>query len=123
VPDEDYTIKEKIIFENDYLGYIKTLFPKIRTTCYFVSDIEVKYTNPIVSLHCLCNGESKKYKVKKRDFNQNPFKINDIINGELVEDARWKMDKKYETDKNPKGWYQDYTDKEILLKNWTKVKE
>jgi hypothetical protein len=33
------------------------------------------------------------------------------------------MDKKYITEKNPKGWYQDYSDKEILLKRWAIVKE
>jgi DNA polymerase III alpha subunit len=53
VAEENYTLKERIIFENDYLGYIKTILPNIRTTCYFISDIETKYTHPIVTLHCL----------------------------------------------------------------------
>jgi hypothetical protein len=71
----------------------------------------------------LCDGDSKKYKVKKGIYDQNPFKVNDIINVEFKEDAKWKMDAKYISDSNAKGWYQDYDDKEILLKNWTIVKE
>jgi len=89
----------------------------------FVTDIETKYSNPVVSLHCLCNGDSNRYKVKKTLYNKNPFKVNDIINVEFKEDAKWKMDGEHMSEENPKGWWQDYNDKEILLKGWTIIRE
>lgn len=116
---ETYNILEKLSFENDYLGYLKTFFPKYSEKYCLIMNFEKKYNNYIVELCRIKNGEVFKRKVKGYNFEKNRFEVNDVIGIlEEVEDGRWKTSEEYITEKNKKGFYQDFNDMETLLSKW-----
>lgn len=90
--DEDFNIKEKIGFELDYLGYIQLTMPTASLDYAIVTDIDSKYKNPILTLYRLKTGEIEKIKIKKKEFNSNPFKKMDCIKTvEKRQEKKWKM--------------------------------
>lgn len=119
----DYNIIEKLGFENEYLGYVKTVLSKYSGQYNFITSIEPKGNNQIVELYNISNGDTEKYKIKGYNFIKNPLTVNQIIGIiEITEDGRWKTSDEFITDKNPNGFYQDFEDKELILTKWKIVK-
>jgi DNA polymerase III alpha subunit len=115
ISDDDITLNDKIKYELQNLGYIQTIIPTFAPEYAFVTDVIIKYKNPIIALYRINNGETEMIKVKKDQFDNNPINKGDIIN--TIESADEKKWKKGENEK----WYQ-IDETEPILKKWNKVK-
>jgi len=94
--DEDYTIKEKIGFQKEYLGYVNLTDPSLSNRIILVNNLNTKYS-PKFEGYCLKNGKSEVLKVKRKPkrrqpnityFEDKPFKEGDILFAEKVERKR-----------------------------------
>ncbi|MEY8366557.1 PHP domain-containing protein [Anaerovoracaceae bacterium 41-7] len=109
------TIMNKIEFELEYLGYISVKFPNLSGEYAFVMDVSGKFSNKIVRLYRLNNGEIESFKVKGKSFNVNPIEKGMIIKTiEAGESRKWRKDENGE-------WYQ-IDETETILYKWSKVK-
>ena len=90
--NEKFTIKEKLEFDLEYLGYMQQT-ENVSKNKLFIVEIETKYS-PKATCYCILTGETKIFKIGKRDYNKKPIKTGDII-------SVFKYDKKQKTMKNP----------------------
>jgi DNA polymerase III alpha subunit len=113
--NKDIPMNERIKYELDHLGYIQTIIPNLSPEYAFVTEIEIKFTNPKITLYRLCNGEVEIVKAKIKQFEDNAFEKGDIIKTlECSEEKKWFKDSNNE-------WVQkDETEK--ILKKWVMVR-
>lgn len=87
IEDEDYSMKEKIEWQLEYLGYINFTDSSLDKRIVLVTNLDTKYS-PKFTAYCLNNGATEVLKVqktpkrKRRDrvyFEQLPLKDGDII--------------------------------------------
>lgn len=64
VPDEDYSLPEKVKRRYDALGYLDVVDPSLDWRYAVVSRVNDKYT-PRVDLYCLKNGKTTTFKIRK----------------------------------------------------------
>jgi len=85
--DEDYSMKEKIEFQREYLGYVNISDPSIDKRYILVTNLDTKYS-PKFDGYCLSNGKSQKLKARRKPkrrqpnntfFEDRPFEEGDII--------------------------------------------
>jgi len=78
LPNENFTTKEMIGFQTEYLGYVDLILggDKKRTV---VVGKKVGDYNTIVNLYSLGSGNVAQFKLKKKDYRDN-FEIGDILN-------------------------------------------
>ena len=119
--DKDISIANKLQYELECLGYVKTKIPKISADYAFVQGYECKFKNPKISLYRLNSGESEIVKVKRKQYDESPINIGDIIKTiECTDDGIWINEGKDENGKDI--WRQDKEVKEIILKKWSFVR-
>ena len=85
--DEDYSMKEKIDFQREYLGYVNISDSSIDKRYILVTNLDTKYS-PKFDGYCLSNGKSQKLKARRKPkrrqpnntfFEDRPFEEGDII--------------------------------------------
>lgn len=94
VEDKSIPIKERLTAEAEYLGYIDYINPKA-TNYGFVLDVDTKYS-PRIKIYKLDTGETKTYKLAKKDYNYNPISKGDLLkftfecrNKSRLVDGKW----------------------------------
>lgn len=94
VEDKSIPIKERLIAEAEYLGYIDYINPKA-TNYGYVLDIDTKYS-PRIKMYRLDTGETVTYKLAKKDYNNNPISNHDLLkftferrNKSRLVDGKW----------------------------------
>ena len=108
LPDTPTTMRDKLKYEKELLGYIRSIYPEINIGYYVVLDINKKYKNPVATLYRLQDGLEETMKIKAGTYNLDPIDIGDIIRVNATkEEGKWRMvDGK---------WEQNSQDKETIL--------
>lgn len=111
----EISLHKRLKYENENIGYIKTVVPDISPEYAFVQGYECKFKNPKLTLYRLCDGSVEVYKVKRAAYDKAPIEVGNIIKTvEKTEEGRWSKDANGE-------WQQDYENKEQILKKWSFV--
>lgn len=115
--DTDIPFNERLKYELQNIGYVKTLVPDMSPDYAFVQEYECKYKNPKLTLYRLADGSTEIVKVRRKKYDEAPINIGDIIKTiECSEEGRWSKD-------NNGDWQQDNSDKESILKKWSFVRD
>lgn len=115
--DTDIPFNERLKYELQNIGYIKTLVPDMSPDYAFVQEFECKYKNPKLTLYRLCDGTTEVVKVRRKKYDEAPINVGDIIKTiECSEEGRWSKDQNGD-------WQQDNSDKESILKKWSFVRD
>lgn len=115
--DIDIPFNERLKYELQNIGYVKTLVPDMSPDYAFVQEYECKYKNPKLTLYRLADGSTEIVKVRRKKYDEAPINVGDIIKTiECSEKGRWSKD-------NNGDWQQDNSDKESILKKWSFVRD
>lgn len=115
--DVDIPLGERLKYELDNIGYVKTCMPDMSPDYAFVQEYECKYKNPKLTLYRLCDGSTETVKVRRKKYDEAPINVGDIIKTmECSEEGRWSKDANGD-------WQQSQHDKESILKKWSFVRE
>lgn len=115
--DTDIPFNERLKYELQNIGYVKTLVPDMSPDYAFVQEYECKYKNPKLTLYRLADGSTEIVKVRRKKYDEAPINVGDIIKTiECSEEGRWSKD-------NNGDWQQDNSDKESILKKWSFVRD
>ncbi len=115
--DNDIPFNERLKYELQNIGYVKTLVPDMSPDYAFVQEYECKYKNPKLTLYRLADGSTEIVKVRRKKYDEAPINVGDIIKTiECSEEGRWSKD-------NNGDWQQDNSDKESILKKWSFVRD
>lgn len=115
--DIDIPFNERLKYELQNIGYVKTLVPDMSPDYAFVQEYECKYKNPKLTLYRLADGSTEIVKVRRKKYDEAPINVGDIIKTiECSEEGRWSKD-------NNGDWQQDNSDKESVLKKWSFVRD
>lgn len=115
--DVDIPLGERLKYELDNIGYVKTCMPDMSPDYVFVQAYECKYKNPKLTLYRLCDGSTETVKVRRKKYDEAPINVGDIIKTmECSEEGRWSKDSNGD-------WQQSQSDKESILKKWSFVRE
>lgn len=115
--DIDIHFNERLKYELQNIGYVKTLVPDMSPDYAFVQEYECKYKNPKLTLYRLADGSTEIVKVRRKKYDEAPINVGDIIKTiECSEEGRWSKD-------NNGDWQQDNSDKESILKKWSFVRD
>jgi DNA polymerase III alpha subunit len=119
--DTDISLNQRLKYELEYLGYVKTQVSNITPEYAFVQEYECKFKNPKITLYRLCNGDIEIVKVKRAKYDESPIQVGDIIKTiECSNEGRWFNEGKDEDGKDI--WRQDKDDREMILKKWSFVR-
>jgi len=115
MPDKKTPVSMLLKYENENLGYIKTVFPSLLDSYYLVQSIDGRYSNKVLKLYRLKDGTHLTVKIKGKTFDENPLHENDIIKTiDITEEAKW--------GRTPEGeWYRK-EETELILKKWANVR-
>lgn len=86
IPDEDISIRDKIDFQLEYLGYVDLGLGVDPKNCY-VTSIDTKF-NPKVTVLSLGDGQEVRFKMTKDYYSITNLKVGDII---YIHDAKKKQ--------------------------------
>lgn len=115
--DVDIPLGERLEYELDNIGYVKTCMPDMSPDYAFVQAYECKYKNPKLTLYRLCDGSTETVKVRRKKYDEAPINVGNIIKTmECSEEGRWSKDSNGD-------WQQSQSDKESILKKWSFVRE
>lgn len=115
--DTDIPFNERLKYELQNIGYVKTLVPDMSPDYAFVQEFECKYKNPKLTLYRLCDGTTEVVKIRRKKYDEAPINVGDIIKTiECSEEGRWSKDQNGD-------WQQDNSDKESILKKWSFVRD
>lgn len=115
--DVNISLGERLKYELDNIGYVKTCMPDMSPDYAFVQEYECKYKNPKLTLYRLCDGTTEIVKVRRKKYDEAPIYVGDIIKTmECSEEGRWSKDSNGD-------WQQSQNDKESILKKWSFVRE
>lgn len=79
LPNNDIKLVDKLIFQNEILGYIDYKNDKLEKRYVFITDVNTKYT-PIVNTYCLNNSSACKCKINKKIWKSiGELQQNDVI--------------------------------------------
>lgn len=83
------SLSQQLVWENELLGYVQTVIPKINSTYYFIVEIN----NNWLTLYQLATGDTLKIKVRKNTLNSNPVSENQVIKVlEITQEKKWGKD-------------------------------
>ena len=109
------SIRDYINYENEHLGYISITVPTLSEDFAYVTNVNSKYKNRIVSLYRLKTGETETVKVRAKTFEMRPIEAGQVIKTiEVSEEKKWK--------KKPDGGFERIDEYENILKKWSEVK-
>lgn len=108
------TIREKIQYELDHLGYINIKIPDCSPQYVYVVDVNKKYKNKTVKLYRLNNGEIETVKIKGPVYDRCPINKGDVIKTiEASNEKKWKPD--------GNGGFIQIDELETILRSWKMV--
>lgn len=108
------SIRNKIDYQLEFLGYVQTTIPSLDSTYAYVVDVNSKYKNRVITLYRLNTGETEVVKVKAKQFEESPISKGDIVKTiESSEEKRWKRDSE--------GGYYQIDERETILRKWSFV--
>ena len=113
--DEDFTIKEIIASQKEFLGYITYTDSKIKPSIGVITDIDGAYSTKWINIYYLKTGVIRQYKIKKQIIDELELKENDIINIKETE-------MKPKTIKTDEGWKQDWDNMQEHIVKINKVR-
>ena len=113
--DEDFTIKEIIASQKEFLGYITYTDSKIKPSIGVITDIDGAYSTKWINIYYLKTGITKQHKIKKQIIDELELKENDIVNIKETE-------MKPKTIKTDEGWKQDWDNMQEHIVKINKVK-
>ena len=113
--DEDFTIKEIIASQKEFLGYITYTDSKIKPSIGVITDIDGAYSTKWINIYYLKTGIIKQYKIKKQIIDELELKENDIVNIKETE-------MKPKTIKTDEGWKQDWDNMQEHIVKINKVR-
>ena len=99
--DEDFTIKEIISSQKEFLGYITYTDSKIKPSVGVITDIDGAYSTKWINIYYLKTGITKQYKIKKQIIDELELKENDVV---TIRETEMKP----KTIKTNSGWEQDF---------------
>lgn len=112
LPDEDIDIQERIRYELEHLGYIKSVFKIPDKRIAYITDVKENKKSTTVKLHYLASGNSGIVKIRNTLYRACPVQPGDIIRIiHTEEEGRWS---RTETGK----WIQSRTEMETILYNY-----
>ena len=97
-PNEDISIKELLITQKDYLGYISYIDNTYKDNVAIVSEIKINsYGTPFLTLYRIKDGKSITLKTDKKYYNEKPLSQYEIIqmNDIKQKNKRKKIDGKW----------------------------
>lgn len=108
IPDTDIPIESRLKAEQEYLGYIDYIDPSKPNTAVILTT-DFKYS-PKLTIYSVSDGKTLTVKLSKKDYQNNPVAVGDMINYRIEKKPKWK--------KNEKGeWIQDTSAYDNWL-NW-----
>ena len=113
--DEDFTIKEIIASQKEFLGYITYTDSKIKPSIGVITDIDGAYSTKWINIYSLKTGITKQHKIKKQIIDELELKENDIVNIKETE-------MKPKTIKTDDGWKQDWDNMQEHIVKINKVR-
>lgn len=114
IPNKSINVKDRIRTEVEFLGYPETKSDAIPEEYAMVVDINTKYKNPVVTLYEINNGNKEIIKIKKKQFDSNPFELYDVIKTkDRKREKKWK--------KTVDG-FEQIDEKENILSSWAVIK-
>ena len=109
------SICDRIKYENEHLGYIGIVVPKLPADIAYITDINDKYKNRVITLYRLNSGEVEKVKVKGAIFERNPLVVGQVIKTiDASKERKWR--------KKPDGGFEQIDEYETILKKWSEIK-
>ena len=115
--DTEISFNERLKYELNNIGYVKTIMPDMLPDYAFVQEYECKYKNPKLTLYRLCDGSTEVVKVRRKKYDEAPINVGDIIKTlECSDEGRWSKDENGD-------WQQSQTDHECILKKWSFVRD
>jgi DNA polymerase III alpha subunit len=104
-------ITEQIICDQEILGYINTIYPKLDKKFIFIVSLDLRFA-PRLQSYCLANGKTLSLKVYRKTYDNNLFYGGDILRCKHFEkkNAVKYIDGKYveDLDSDPQYWLTDY---------------
>ncbi|MGF6375009.1 DNA polymerase III alpha subunit [Clostridiales Family XIII bacterium PM5-7] len=111
--DSDFTALEKLNYEMEIFGFIKTRI-NTRPEFAYVLNVNDKYKNRVVKLHRLDTGENEFVKIKGNMFEKNPVKERTVIKTtDAKKERKWKPD--------GEGGFYRIDELETILYKWSNV--
>lgn len=90
--DEDISIKDKLLYQLQYFGYVDIVDTNINKDIWLVTDMVERSKNKIVDLYCINNGEKIKAKVRGKIFSSNPFNKGDLLSiDNFMREGKWSI--------------------------------
>lgn len=90
--DEDISIKDKLLYQLQYFGYVDIVDTNINKDIWLVTDMVERSKNKIVDLYCINNGEKIKAKVRSKIFFSNPFNKGDLLSiDNFMREGKWSI--------------------------------
>ena len=90
--DEDISIKDKLLYQLQYFGYVDIVDTNINKDIWLVTDMVERSKNKIVDLYCINNGEKIKAKVRSKIFSSNPFNKGDLLSiDNFMREGKWSI--------------------------------
>lgn len=90
--DEDISIKDKLLYQLQYFGYVDIVDTNINKDIWLVTDMVERSKNKIVDLYCINNGEKIKAKVRSKIFSSNPFDKGDLLSiDNFMREGKWSI--------------------------------
>lgn len=90
--DEDISIKDKLLYQLQYFGYVDIVDTNINKDIWLVTDMVERSKNKIVDLYCINNGEKIKTKVRSKIFSSNPFNKGDLLSiDNFMREGKWSI--------------------------------
>ena len=110
------SIKDRIKYEGNYLGYIQLTMPRLKDSYIYVLDIDGKFANKTVTAYVLKTGQQRRLKVKARTLEVAP--IEKVTSFESTKNGKKAVGQKDEQGQ----WIQSNTDKETILRKYVHVR-
>lgn len=90
--DEDISIKDKLLYQLQYFGYVDIVDTNINKDIWLVTDMVERSKNKIVDLYCINNGEKINAKVRSKIFSSNPFNKGDLLSiDNFMREGKWSI--------------------------------
>ena len=90
--DEDISIKDKLLYQLQYFGYVDIVDTNINKDIWLVTDMVERSKNKIVDLYCINNGKKIKVKVRSKIFSSNPFNKGDLLSiDNFMREGKWSI--------------------------------
>lgn len=111
MPNVDMPIQMRLNSEREYLGYCSLTIPNNKNLAVVIGE-DYKYS-PKIDLYYLNNGTTRTVKVTKKMYNQNPFRLGDVLSVRVEDKPGWRKDERGK-------WQEDYSKMEPWI-SWYSI--